>query len=532
MGLKSAGSRIRIKDIETVPLGGRSGMRSFTAGTDTTPSSRAANEEDGRTQDASVDAFPATDRATPATTGGMAMKTEPIGQALRNARISAGMELSDVAAHLRIRTNFLAALEDGKADALPGVTYAIGYVRTYSAFLDLDPDDAVRRFKQEAAGLQAPAQLSFPSPAPEGKVPGAGVMVAAAVLATLAYGGWYVLSERGMTLDDIVPAVPERLAELINSDPALAPQESTGASSAENSITAPPVSTYAQANPDGSAAIDRRATSEIQAPLAGPADTPAAAPTNDAPAFAQPASTQDIPPAPIAIEPRRASDTSGPAEDMPQVARAPIPPVAVTPEAADTATMETAPAETPGSPSPASTDAGVTVTADASVEPAPVEPSAAAPAAPSEQIAARPSSLVASSEAAVPTAPEIPAAPGVSTTAPAVPDTGVVVRASGDSWVQIKDPSGNTLFTRVLSEGDFYQVPNQRGLTLDTGNAGTLDILVDGTAIPTLGDFGDVVRNISLDPAALKRRTEAENVQTPTVAAPTPDRATASQPVP
>ena len=380
MGLKSAGSRIRIKDIETVSLGDRPGLRNFTAGNGTTRSSPAANEEVGRTQ-MSVDTFPTTDRADPATTGGMAMKTEPIGQALRNARVSAGMELSDVAAHLRIRTNFLSALEDGKADDLPGVTYAIGYVRTYAGFLDLDPEDAVKRFKQEAAGLQAPSQLSFPSPAPEGKVPGAGVMVAAAVLATLAYAGWYVLSERGVTLDDIVPAVPERLAELITSDPALAPQQIAAAPVAETSKT-PSVSTYAQANPDGSGAIDRRATSEVQTPT--PADDGAA----DVVALAQPASTQDIAPAPTAIEPRRVTGSNGPREDMPQVARAPIPPVGVSIDAPETATAS--------APPPASSAAVATV------DPAPAETST-----PSAQIAARPSSLVASSEAAVPSAPDI-----------------------------------------------------------------------------------------------------------------------------
>ena len=504
MGLKSAGSRISIEDIETVSLGDRPGMRNFTARNGTTQSSPAANEDAGRTQ-TSVDASPATDRAAPATTGGMAMRTEPIGQALRNARISAGMDVSDVAAHLRIRTNFLAALEDGRADAMPGVTYAIGYVRTYSAFLGLDPEDAVKRFKQEAAGLQPPTQLSFPSPAPEGKVPGAGVMVAAAVLATIAYAGWYVLSERGVTLDDIVPAVPERLAELITSDPALAPQQITPAPSTDTSAT-PPVSTYAQANPDGSGKIDRRATSEVQAP------TPAADGAADVVALTQPPSTQDIAPAPTAIEPRRVTGSGGPREDMPQVARAPIPPVGIAAQAPATAT------------SPTSSSADVATSAIDTAAPASV-----GTATPSEQTAARPPSLVSSSEAAVPSAPEIPAAPGVSASAPAVPDTGVVVRANGDSWVQIKDPSGNTLFTRVLNNGDIYRVPNQRGLTLDTGNAGTLNILVDGEAIPALGGFGDVVRNISLDPTALKRRTAAENTEAPT-SAPTLSPATPPQP--
>jgi cytoskeleton protein RodZ len=518
MGLKSAGSRIKIKDIEAVSHSGNPGIRDFAAGRGSTRSTRAANEEDGRADGV---ANPSTtgDHAHSAAIGGAAMRTEPIGQALRNARVSAGMELSDVAAHLRIRTNFLSALEGGRADELPGVTYAIGYVRTYAAFLELDPEDAVKRFKQEAAGLHARTQLSFPSPAPEGKVPGAGVMVAAAVLATLAYGGWYVLSERGVTLDDMVPAVPERLAELITSDPATAPAPTEALVDSGATAPAPVASSYAEANPDGNSSVDRRATAETQSPTAtatvdpaptdsgpvrsGPVGSPPAEVTPFETATASTASTeqpvpgssQDVAPAPTTIASGRKTSQSTSSEDMPLVARAPIPPVSI-----DSAAPLSAP------------DSALT-------NEAPSAPRiAAAPAAgPSqgETSTPRPSSLVSSSEAAVPTAPEIPAAPDVASTPAAVPDTGVVVRASGDSWVQIKDSSGSTLFTRVLYDGDVYRVPNQKGLTLDTGNAGTLSILVDGTAIPALGGFGDVIRNISLDPASLQNRVASESAQAP-----------------
>jgi cytoskeleton protein RodZ len=413
--------------------------------------------------------------------------------------------------------------------------------------LDLDPEDAVKRFKQEAAGLHARTQLSFPSPAPEGKVPGAGVMVAAAVLAALAYGGWYVMSERGMTLDDMVPAVPERLAELITSDPATAPlaeittPEATGTRSGSGDAPAT-TSTYAQANPDGSTGVDRRAISGVQAPTSTtdaeatdalstppaatvtggsadtssntqaqnlantPANTPIASATEQRPAI----STQDVAPEPTAIEPRRPVSSGAPREDMPRVARAPIPPVGQA-DAPRTAIPTTESAAAASSASAQAEASSATTTATASSD------------------SSAPSSLVASSEAAVPGAPDlstppsapaIPAAPGLSTGAINIPDTGVVVRATGDSWVQIKDPSGNTLFTRVLNDGDIYRVPNQSGLTLDTGNAGTLSILVDGKAIPSLGGFGDVVRNIGLDPASLKARATSAATQPATQPAP------------
>ena len=78
--------------------------------------------------------------------------------------------------------------------------------------------------------------------------------------------------------------------------------------------------------------------------------------------------------------------------------------------------------------------------------------------------------------------------------------TRVVLHATADSWVQVRDKGSNLLFTRVLKPGEHYNVPNQAGLTLIAGNAGGIDITVDGMATPHIGDIGRVARNVSLDP--------------------------------
>ena len=57
--------------------------------------------------------------------------------------------------------------------------------------------------------------------------------------------------------------------------------------------------------------------------------------------------------------------------------------------------------------------------------------------------------------------------------------------------------------TRVLRSGDSYHVPNQDGLTLLTGNAGGLQIQVDGAALPKIGPIGVVRRDIPLEPTKL-----------------------------
>jgi cytoskeleton protein RodZ len=80
----------------------------------------------------------------------------------------------------------------------------------------------------------------------------------------------------------------------------------------------------------------------------------------------------------------------------------------------------------------------------------------------------------------------------------------IVLKANQDAWVQVRDRQGTLLLTRVLRVGDSYMVPNQEDLTLLTGNAGGLEVSVDGSALAPLGPVGAVRRNIPLDPEALK----------------------------
>jgi len=76
-----------------------------------------------------------------------------------------------------------------------------------------------------------------------------------------------------------------------------------------------------------------------------------------------------------------------------------------------------------------------------------------------------------------------------------------------DSWVQVRDAQEAILLTRVLRAGDSYRVPNVTGLTLLTGNAGGIELEVDGIRLPPAGPPGSVRRSISLNPAQLLSNT-------------------------
>jgi hypothetical protein len=84
----------------------------------------------------------------------------------------------------------------------------------------------------------------------------------------------------------------------------------------------------------------------------------------------------------------------------------------------------------------------------------------------------------------------------------------IVIRAVIDSWIQVRDIEANQLVaTKLLRHGDTYFVPARSGLTLLTGNAGALEIEVDGKVVPSIGPVGTVRRNVSLDAKKLLNGT-------------------------
>ncbi len=84
----------------------------------------------------------------------------------------------------------------------------------------------------------------------------------------------------------------------------------------------------------------------------------------------------------------------------------------------------------------------------------------------------------------------------------------ITVRAKTDSWIQVRDDIANQLLlTRLLRRGDSYRVPNRPGLKLLTGNAGALDILIDGEVVPSIGKTGVVRRGVALDVDRLRQGT-------------------------
>lgn len=100
-----------------------------------------------------------------------------------------------------------------------------------------------------------------------------------------------------------------------------------------------------------------------------------------------------------------------------------------------------------------------------------------------------------------------PSATVAAATAPAQPQqNGITLKIKQNSWVEIRDKNGKKILSRVLKAGDQYFVPDRASLTMSLGNAGGVEITVDGQTLGKIGESAKIVRNIPLSGASLRER--------------------------
>lgn len=440
-----------------------------------------------------------------------------LGGMLRETRIAFQRELSDVASELRIRLVYLEAIEEGRLDRLPGPTYASGFLRAYGDYLGLDGSDLVNKFKLAGGVGPGRMDLQLPSPVEEGRLPTGSILLVAAMLAFGAYGGWYYLSSQGRDPMKFVASLPAHLVALVggkidaqpevktmaDADPVenQTPAAETPASelsdepdrTAEETSAAPespnPTAVVSEQSLNSENAEETKIVDKVEAVTSA-----SAAPIlPDAPPAELPS---DAPP-PVPADPQISTPvTAGPAATVssdviektePAIDAVDTPPVRQPPPSRPIAIAPVAPVEP-------ETPAVSTASIVAPVAP-PSQPTADKYTVPESGVAAK---------VVVNTLPALPAAQ-VSTPTPtqnAYADR-VIVRATADSWVEVRSGDQDPMLSKVLHAGEIYEVPPLPGLMLATGNAGGILIVVNGRALPLLGPLGAVRRDVALDPESL-----------------------------
>ncbi|MBI1236095.1 MAG: DUF4115 domain-containing protein [Alphaproteobacteria bacterium] len=131
------------------------------------------------------------------------------GERLREARSRLGLTLDSAAARTRIRRDYLEALETMDPRGLPAQAYAIGYLRTYARFLELDEAALVEQFKAEADTQTGRATPTAPQQQREIKLPRGLIGVVVILLLVTLIAWWYSNAISGETVFDDIPPPPD-----------------------------------------------------------------------------------------------------------------------------------------------------------------------------------------------------------------------------------------------------------------------------------------------------------------------------------
>ncbi|SDW29634.1 protein RodZ, contains Xre-like HTH and DUF4115 domains [Ruegeria halocynthiae] len=182
-----------------------------------------------------------------------------LGDVMRGERATMGKSLLDVQRELRIKANYIAAIENADPDAFDTPGFIAGYVRSYARYLGMNPDETFSNFCQEsgfevAHGMSAEASVvkktqgGLPSRGPMGRdpfvspstpyIPGresvvsqiepraiGSTLVLLAVIGGIGYGGWSVLNRIQQVQVSPVEQAPIVLTDLDPLDAAQARPE-------------------------------------------------------------------------------------------------------------------------------------------------------------------------------------------------------------------------------------------------------------------------------------------------------------------
>lgn len=428
---------------------------------------------------------PDTDASTPPTGTPMPVQIplsaqEParpsaVGIALKQAREAKSQSIEQVAARLRIRANFLKALEEGDSQALPGHVYALGFVRSYAEYLKLDPIETVQGYKREVDDHAHHAELTFPAASVPRQSSGIPAMVVLGALLLAGLAGWQITQTKTVLIADGISTPP-------------------GLSNAGLTVIAGTSDNAASSAPAPIGPAPHIATALLDIARASTSKTPGQDSNPLAPADPIPWPAYVLPSDLVAALNERAAANKAP----PTPQRRPQPPAAEVSDRDEAAEVVAAPVRQrePEDPIPSAGNAPKPAAKVASQSvPAKI------PSPRSDTGTTRVASLDPSRLPPIP--PTMPATLGATNGGNAYgqanSDARIVIAAKTDIWIQIRDRNQNDLFTRMLRAGDSYRVPNRPDLLLLTGNAGGLKLTVDGNTIASLGSDGAVRRDIALN---------------------------------
>ena len=397
-----------------------------------------------------------------------------IGADLGAARLEAGMQLQELAQLVRISRHHLKNLEAGDFDLLPGATYVSGYIRTYSREVGLDPEVMTQRYRALLTDREAKPSYSFPVDRQQPQRSGAMMASIMVIFACLGYGGWYAAGK------------PDLVAALVGKAPqetVAAPQVETTATEPDNLIIQATEQELADAAPAETSPLTETGEAAIQAV----AETAILATQEDGDTAITSATPQTVAPDPATMVTEPGTET----EQLAAVA-----------SGTQSATgLPATTEEVPGEDTLAAATAPSAGDVDAQTEDVAV--AAADTDVPAAAVTA---DDTASNESAASASEDSLASTGVAYARQRVPELEITVRATSISWIEIIRNDGEEVMAKLMREGEIYVVDSRDRLYLSTGNAGGVELVFHDGAVQSVGESGEILRDLPLDADRLRNQ--------------------------
>ena len=431
-----------------------------------------------------------------------------IGADLNSARLEKRLQISELSQLLRISKHHLKSIEAGDFDSLPGSTYVAGYLRSFAKEVGLDGVVVAQRYRALLNDGEKDPSYSFPVDTQRPQRSGAMLASIIVIFAVMGYGGWYAVGK------------PDLLTALIGeSEP-----EAVVLPQIELAVTEPDDMAKTDVEPvDLAAAVlpsaDLSTADLSTADLANSSDAADGMVTNGAGA---PADAVAPLPAPVTI----AADTIEFGElvaEVPILEAAPAVEIDIAAISVDETSEETQPVTgtlADGAQSGAATPTGVLPTAalpTATLPGATMATSAGGTdlGAVEGALTTRPADDVVADQMATVTPDSTDAmdntmssqiGTGVAFARQRVPELEITLRAAGASWVEIIRNDGEEVMAKLMRDGDTYMVDSRDRLYLSTGNAGGLELVFNDGTVRSVGDPGEILRDLLLDATKLRNQ--------------------------
>ncbi|MDY7219935.1 RodZ family helix-turn-helix domain-containing protein [Denitrificimonas sp. JX-1] len=136
---------------------------------------------------------------------------ETVGDSLRNARLTAGWAISDVAKKLHLTESTVQSIESDQFERLPGTTFSRGYIRSYAKLLGLDEARMAQQFDQQIGTSADTHSVQSIDRVGESRRVSRGMfqfslLVILLIIFTAAYYGWQAFSQADSKTDDSIAA--------------------------------------------------------------------------------------------------------------------------------------------------------------------------------------------------------------------------------------------------------------------------------------------------------------------------------------